>query len=609
MKTKHLLLPLFLTGLLLLSSRVLLAIQPNQVAGDTTIRVGIMLNGTTMPDSLYLAVLTGGPQVEARHFMEIIGGSFYPISNIFHQAGLVVQYGRYISFAGLGFAEGFVNLVRMDMITPVSKQLVGDEGHEYFAPLEFLKQAIAGEIVYNTTAGRVEVTVGSPPGFGSVFPPALPVATALQDSGYTVRMGEMNKQYPVEYCVTGYTPNANGNNVGVPYFGIQLPPPPGQDSLYSNSLMYNVRSDEAVILIGKTPPKCKYFSYRSYLFNRYYDFPPPPKRKKINASLGETTSLHRMRPDLPLDSMFSRKFALIMSADSILAMQVKSIILGATSEIAAADIHFDILPSGDLFRCGTGPTSDWTNILHRASLFEDTVAENNYMNHLPLEVIQVTRTEPGPHVPFSLHPFLPTSSGITELNLFPNVELLEDGLYNTYHNNYDIIWLSSTPFNLGSFTAIQQGVDALGDNHDCLYTFTNDFQLGENDIAVSYGVDHTQTGQAVYDNIILYGKKYFDGFGGITNLMMEKSARQFISDTSIADRMFAYCFSRHPVPGILMYLSYLLTQITPFRASMSMILPSYAQGLCELGNEDQSRSAGSGYRQVCFAQAKKFGNF
>ena len=549
MKTKHLLLPLFLTGLLLLSSRVLLAIRPNQVAGDTTIRVGIMLNGTTMPDSLYLAVLSGGPQVEARHFMEIIGGSFYPISNIFHQAGLVVQYGRYISFAGLGFAEGFVNLVRMDMIPPVSKQLVGDEGHEYFAPLEFLKQAIAGEIVYNTTAGRVEVTVGSPPGFGSVFPPALPVATALQDSGYTVRMGEMNKQYPVEYCVTGYTPNANGNNVGVPYFGIQLPPPPGLDSLYSNPLMYNVRSDEAVILIGKTPPKCKYFSYRSYLFNRYYDFPPPPKRKKINASLGETTSLHRMRPDLPLDSMFSRKFALIMSADSILAMQVKSIILGATSEIAAADIHFDILPSGDLFRCGTGPTSDWTNILHRASLFEDTVAENNYMNHLPLEVIQVTRTEPVPHVPFSLHPFLPTSSGITELNLFPNVELLEDGLYNTYHNNYDIIWLSSTPFNLGSFTAIQQGVDALGDNHDCLYTFTNDFQLGENDIAVSYGVDHTQTGQAVYDNIILYGKKYFDGFGGITNSMMEHSARLFVSDTSVADKLFTYCFSRHPVPG------------------------------------------------------------
>jgi hypothetical protein len=549
MKSKHLLMLVILTGQLLLSSGVLMATRSKHLANDTIIRVGIVLNGTNMPDSLFLAVLSGGPQLEARHFMEIIGGSFYPISHIFHQDGLVVQYGRYISFARLGFAKGFVSLNMVDMAPPVTKQVVGTTGYAYFAPLEFLRQAIAGSIIYNATAGLVEVTVGSPPGFGSVFPPASQLASALLDSGYSVRMGEANKQFPIQYCLTGYTPNANGNNVGVPYFGIQLPPPPGLDSLYSIPLNYNIRSDEAVILIGKTPPKCKYFSYRSYLMNRYYDFPPPPKRKKINASLGETTSLYRMRPDLPLDSMFSRKFAIIMAADSILAMQVKNIILDASPEIAAADIHFDILPPDDLFRCGIAPTADWTNFLHRVSLFDDTAAQNAYMNQPPLEVIQVTRTAPAPQVPFSFHPLLPTASGITEFNLFPNVETLENGIYDTYHASYDIIWLSSTPFNLGSYTAIQQGVDALGDNHDCLYTFTNDFLLGENDIAIAYGVDHTQTGQAVYNNVILYGKEYFDGFGGITNMMMAKSARQFISDTLIADRMYAYCFSRHPVPG------------------------------------------------------------
>jgi hypothetical protein len=549
MKINPFLIRLVFISFVLLSSRVILTSEAKQPTSDTLLRVGIMVNGTIMPDSVYLMVLSGGPQVEASHFMEIIGGSFYPISHIFHQDGLVVQYGRYISFAGLGFMKGFANLVMMDMVPPVSKQAVGAAGHEYFAPLGFLRQAIAGEIVYNTGAGRLEIIVGPPPGFGSVFPPASQVAAALTDSGYSVGMGEANKQFPIEYCLAGYTPNANGNNVGIPYFGIQLPPPPGLDSLYSNPLMYNVRSDEAVILIGKTPPKCKYFSYRSYLFNRYYDFPPPPKRIKINASLGETTSLYRMRPDLPLDSMFSRKFALIMAADSILAMQVKATILAATTEIAPADIHFDILPPDDLFRCGTGPKTDWTNILHRVALFDDTAAENNYMNHPPLEVIQVTRTNPAAPVLFSLHPFLPRASGITEFNLYDNMELLEEGIYNAYHENYDIIWLSSTPFNLESFTAIQQGVDALGDNHDCLYIRTNDFTFGENDIGLAYGVDHTQTGQAVYNNVIMYGSKYFDGFGGITNDMMVKSARQYLLDTVIADKLYAYCFARHPVPG------------------------------------------------------------
>jgi hypothetical protein len=171
------------------------------------------------------------------------------------------------------------------------------------------------------------------------------------------------------------------------------------------------------------------------------------------------------------------------------------------------------------------------------------------MDHPPLEVIQVTRANPSGQVFFSLHPFMPRASGITEFDLLPGMESIEDGIYATYHDNYDIIWLSSTPFNLESYTAIQQGVDALGDNHDCLYIFTNDFQFGENDIGLAYGVDHTQTGQAVYDNVIMYGKKYHDGFGGITDSMMEKSARQFVPDTLIADKLFAYCFSRHPVPG------------------------------------------------------------
>jgi hypothetical protein len=362
-------------------------------------------------------------------------------------------------------------------------------------------------------------------------------------------MGEANKEFPIEFCLAGYTPDANGNNVGVPYFGIQMPPPPGQDSLFSVPLMYNVKADEAVILIGETPPKCKYFSYRSYLYNRYYNFPPPPERRKINASLGETTSLYRMRPDLPLDSMFSRKFAVIMAADSILAMEVKAIILAATTAIAPADIHFDILPSGDLFRCGKNFEADWTNILHRVSLFDDTVAGNDYMDHPPLEVLQVTRNFPAVTGLWSIHPFMPRTSGITEFHLFHGMEALELGIYEAYHQNYDFIWLSSTPFNLEAYTAIQQGANAYGDNHDCLYVRTNDFILGENDIALAYGVDHTQTGQAVYDNVIIYGGKYFDGFGGLTNDMMAKSARQFMSDTTVADKFYAYCFTRHPIQG------------------------------------------------------------
>jgi hypothetical protein len=73
--------------------------------------------------------------------------------------------------------------------------------------------------------------------------------------------------------------------------------------------------------------------------------------------------------------------------------------------------------------------------------------------------------------------------------------------------------------------------------------------LGENDIAIAYGVDHSQTGQAVYDNVIIYGSKYFDGFGGLTNEMMANSAEQFLPGLPVADKFYAYCFARKPIPG------------------------------------------------------------
>ncbi len=126
MKINPLLLRLILISFLLLSSWVILTSEANLSASDTLLKVGIMGNGTTMPDSVYTNIQSGGLQVEASQFMEIIGGTSYPISHFFHQDGLVVQYGRYISFARLGFAKGFVSLNMVDMVPLFPNKWVAD---------------------------------------------------------------------------------------------------------------------------------------------------------------------------------------------------------------------------------------------------------------------------------------------------------------------------------------------------------------------------------------------------------------------------------------------------------------------------------------------------
>jgi hypothetical protein len=518
------------------------------VNGDSLMRIPVKLNGIQQSDSLWLRISASGNQVEARQFMQMIGGVLYPISHVFHQDGLMVQYGRYISFTRLGFDQGFVNL-QMVQIVPPAILIEAGGIPRYFTPLDFLAQAVNGTVTYDGLAGLLEIAVSPPPGFGSVFPPAANVAQALVDSGFTIRQGEITQEDLIDFCLAGYTPNANGNNVGVPYLGMQIPPSPLMDSLFSVPINFNFNADEAMILIGQTPPECMYYSYRSYLMNRFYNFPPSATRTKIDASLGDMTSLYRMRPDLPVDSMFGRKFALIMAGDSLIATRLKNIILLATPAIADADIYFDILPSEDMFLFGLDPMADWGMFVHRISLFKDSTAQQNFVNHPPLEIIRVTPNQPVQQNLFSLRSFLPRTCGMNEFALLPDLVQLEDGIYNAFHENYEMIWLKPSPWVIEGFVAIQQGMDALGDNHDALYINTSTFQFRENDIVLVYGVDHTQTGQAVYTNASIYGSKYMTGYGGITNTMMEESARQFVEDSTMADRLFAYCFARHPVPG------------------------------------------------------------
>lgn len=412
--------------------------------GDTLIRVAVKVNDTLQQDSLYLLVSSAGTQVEAQNFMQLTGGMLFPISHLFHQEGLMVQYGRYISYTRLGFTNGFVNLQMVPIDPPAIILEVGSDRF-YFAPLDFLSLAVGGTVVYDAVAGVLEIDIDPPPGFGAIFPPAGEVARALSDSGYIVQQGEITKENLIDFCLAGYTPNANGNNVGVPYLGMQIPPSPDMDSLFTPPISFNFEEDEAMVLIGLTPPECTYYSYRSYLMNQLYTFPPPATRIKVNASLGDMTSLYRMRPDLPLDSMFGRKFALIMAGDSLVALHILQTILAATPEIAEADIHFDILPSEGMFRFGIDPQADWGMFAHRVSLFKDSTEQENYVNNPPLEILRVTPTSPFQPVPFVLRSFLPRTCGTNEGELLPLMEQLEEGIYDTYQSDYEMIWLQPSP--------------------------------------------------------------------------------------------------------------------------------------------------------------------
>jgi hypothetical protein len=78
-------------------------------------------------------------------------------------------------------------------------------------------------------------------------------------------------------------PSAYANNPATKYLTYFVPPAPGHKvpELFSRiagalgmslntSAFWNLGPDEAIVLVGRTPPECRYFSYDHYLLARTY---------------------------------------------------------------------------------------------------------------------------------------------------------------------------------------------------------------------------------------------------------------------------------------------------------------------------------------------------
>jgi len=99
---------------------------------------------------------------------------------------------------------------------------------------------------------------------------------ALEKDGFTVQEGKLGPVDLIKMYSVGFLPTAGGNNPSTKYLGYFVPPAPGHVvdpalAEYSKALglsgnttnYWNLRPDEAVVFVGRTPPECRYFSFDS----------------------------------------------------------------------------------------------------------------------------------------------------------------------------------------------------------------------------------------------------------------------------------------------------------------------------------------------------------
>ena len=93
----------------------------------------------------------------------------------------------------------------------------------------------------------------------------------LKTNGFKV-LGDLSysrfvKVDPAEMRCKGELESCNGNN-NAAYHAAAVPMLHGQAGT-SSELEFRIRRNEAVVLVGKTPPPCDYFSYACYRYWRY----------------------------------------------------------------------------------------------------------------------------------------------------------------------------------------------------------------------------------------------------------------------------------------------------------------------------------------------------
>lgn len=329
---------------------------------------------------------------------------------------------------------------------------------------------------------------------------------------------------------------------------------------------WHLRPDEALVLVGTTPPPVRYFGLQAYLFFRFNpemeDDPeacPPncyPYQRQWNNfgdQINQLTIHSAGTPNGAPGDPFNKLTVLIVTADQDIDARVRE--AARKAGYPPPIINTEPMPQS-LLNLGIGATADAFNLLFRAALGlteKDAAALLEYKAHPPFRVFRVTPDAEPPEVaanPFPIPEFRRHGTGETEFYLLPAVEELRTAILDAYDDDglaAQEFKSDQGPCHFGLY-GIQQKVDDIGPSIDSLYLDTGQQDLGTlgpDDFFIVYGVNHQQTGKAMYMNITMYGTTKQIAAYQIPDADLLGSAEDYLpGGYRDVDKLYAYKFAR-----------------------------------------------------------------
>jgi hypothetical protein len=376
-------------------------------------------------------------------------------------------------------------------------------------------------------------------------------------------------------CMGGI-PTAWYNNVQ-PYMTVVLPgavgdPVPWENTTRALPVTYLLRQDEALLVVGSTPPPMAYFSFQTFLFARYNpasnNYPAPANLyapyEVAFAYVGDT--VNSLTVKTTGSTPYNRPMAFISTGNRQTQERLRAALLA--SGYSDAIINTETLPSS-LLRFGYTNDDQFLFLWRSAIAVGGDAAMDAYQtkvadpNLSPLRVFRVRPKTEFPSDPLPAPVLRTRGTGHTEMDLYPTMEKLRQGILAHYRDELgfnaeelDTAWSDSPDFYPEGYPAIQRGAVYLGPGQDgsggygrdANYRVSSWFDLGPNDFAIIYGVDHAATGKATYSSASVYldkaltvGVSSADSADFAAN---PGTANSYLPGDSSADKFFVWKVAR-----------------------------------------------------------------
>ncbi len=401
---------------------------------------------------------------------------------------------------------------------------------------------------------------------------------ALEKDGFTVQEGELGYFDFIKLYNMGILPSAYGNNPSTRYLTCFVPPAPGYKvpGLFAQialgkstgvSAFWNIRQDEAIVFVGRTPPECRYFSYDHYLLSRTYG----NETRWIFANLADTVNNLVINTEGTPDGLpgnpFNQTTVIVTASDRGIDQRIRTAALSAGY---SGDIfNTQVLPSS-MLNMGLENNSDTFLIAMRPAFYKDKQAGDNYLNNTPATVFRITPNQTTKLDPYSYPELRVRGTGKTEFDLIDDLEQLRNAILSKYSGLNATELPTSQAIPSGS-DGIQKGVDAVGPDNDACYLWTStrtpssptpqlpnlsqyyDFiptpviTLGNdtNEFIIVYGVNHAATGKATYENFVIYGADGWDGVGAIHDAYFNGTAEAYLPGNPNAKYLYVHKIARN----------------------------------------------------------------